>query len=918
MDIKKLKSSLSDYSILYAEDDEMVLARSSKVFENIFQNIETATNGDEALLKYKKYFALENKYYDIVISDINMPKLNGIELSKEIKKLNPAQEILIISAHNQSNILQDLISVGVSIFIHKPIKLKELLGAITKIHLSLIDTKRKLDSSNEAIRLNHEFEGVLKGYDSLIIASRTDANGIITYTSQAFEKISGYTKEELIGQNHNIVRDSDMPDELFTNMWATIKSGKIWKGKIKNRAKNGVPYWAKTSIGPYFDRDGNIIGYNSIREDITAKIKAKELNRKITLLLRHANNGYLLFNRNMEIEQGYSNICTELFGKHYLYSENIVDVLFSQNDLKNKNSMTEGVKAIFGATDKLQQELFVSLLPTKSFVNNKHLQISYKVVDKNNIMVIIKDETEEIRLKYELELQYLHQKMIIQIISNITDFLELRGSFINFTETIFQDKTKNEIFIEKNNYKSILRELHIFKGSFGQLFLHNTPNSIHALETKILQMECEQITHSTIDEHENIREMFALDQMIIDKMVGENYLKEQQKNIQDTYLLYDLKHQIKEMIIDPVNINFKLQSLLSQINSLSYVSIHKVLEKHISYVSYISETLHKKVNELKILGDKELMVPSTFRAFFRNFLHIYKNAIDHGTKIGELSNSRSLTITCRYFYHDEYLFIEVSDDGIGIDMDAIIKEALDRNIVTQDELNNLSNSEKLLLVFKDHLTTKKTANLISGRGIGMSSLKHSCEELNGEIEIHNTKEKGLSYLFRIPMKLPSNELEHTEHLNESMSILEIVTNKVKIFLREELEMGIIDVRYSNHNDLDAKLHSSMRISDNATIIFSAQKSIVSRFGEVFFTEHFLLDEHLENLLDEVSKEMINTIVGLAIQDLSQKSLSITLDTPKILTKSEVEQLLNNEHFKILTILIQTDFGNLICRLVQQK
>jgi len=58
MDIKKLKSSLSDYSILYAEDDEMVLARSSKVFENIFQNIETATNGDEALLKYKKYFAL--------------------------------------------------------------------------------------------------------------------------------------------------------------------------------------------------------------------------------------------------------------------------------------------------------------------------------------------------------------------------------------------------------------------------------------------------------------------------------------------------------------------------------------------------------------------------------------------------------------------------------------------------------------------------------------------------------------------------------------------------------------------------------------------------------------------------------------------------------------------------------------------
>lgn len=918
MDIKKLKNSLSDYSILYAEDDEAVLARSSKVFENIFTNIETATNGDEALLKYKSYFKKENKFYDIVISDINMPKLNGIELSKEIKKLNPTQEILIISAHNQSNILQDIINIGVSTFIHKPIKLKELLEAILKIRASLIDTKIKLDSSNEAIRLNHEFEGVLKGYDSLIIASRTDANGIITYTSQAFEKISGYTKEELIGQNHNIVRDPDMSNEIFFNMWQTIKSGKIWKGKLKNRAKNGVPYWAKTSIGPYFDRDGNIIGYNSIREDITAKIKAKELNKKITLLLRHANNGYLLFNRNMEIEQGYSNICTELFGKHYLYNENIVDVLFSQNDFKSKNSMTEGVKAIFSATDKSQQELFVSLLPTNSFVNNKHLQISYKVVDKNNIMVIIKDVTEEIRLKNELELQYLHQKMIIQIISNVTDFLELRGSFINFMETIFQNQTKNEIFIEQNNYKVILRELHTFKGSFSQLYLHNTPNSIHALEEKILKMEHEQITNITLEQNENIKEMFALDQMIIDNMVGENYLKEQQKNIQDSYLLNDLKYQIKEMILDPVNINFKLQSILSQINSLSYISIFKILEKHISYVSYISETLHKPVNKLKILGDTELMIPSTFRNFFRNFLHIYKNSIDHGISIDNLHQTKNLTITCRYFYHDEYLFIEVNDDGIGIDIEEITKEALDKKIVTQDELNNLSNSEKLLLVFKDHLTTKKTANLISGRGIGMSSLKNACEELNGEIEIHNTKGKGLSYLFRIPMKPASNELEQTEHLSESMSILEIVTNKVKIFLREELEIGIIDVRYSNHDDLDAKLHSSMGISDNTTIIFSAQKSIISRFGEVFFTEHFLLDEHLDNLLDDVSKEMINTIVGLAIQDLSQKSLSITLDTPKTLTKSEVEQLTNSEHFKTITILIQTDFGNLICKLVQQK
>jgi len=99
-----------------------------------------------------------------------------------------------------------------------------------------------------------------------ILASKTDLKGRITFVNQAFIDISGFTREELIGQAHNIVRHPDMPPSAFADLWETIQAGRPWTGFVKNRAKNGDYYWVKANASPEY-KDGKISGYISIRTE---------------------------------------------------------------------------------------------------------------------------------------------------------------------------------------------------------------------------------------------------------------------------------------------------------------------------------------------------------------------------------------------------------------------------------------------------------------------------------------------------------------------------------------------------------------------------------------------------------------------------------------------------------------------------
>jgi len=107
--------------------------------------------------------------------------------------------------------------------------------------------------------------------DKNVLISKTDLDGKIIEASEEFCNISGYTRDELLGQNHRLLRHIETPKELFVDMWKTITSGNTWRGELKNKKKDGGFYWIDSVITPDCDINGNVLGYTAIRTDITNK-----------------------------------------------------------------------------------------------------------------------------------------------------------------------------------------------------------------------------------------------------------------------------------------------------------------------------------------------------------------------------------------------------------------------------------------------------------------------------------------------------------------------------------------------------------------------------------------------------------------------------------------------------------------------
>jgi PAS domain S-box-containing protein len=281
---QSLKDIAKNLKILYVEDDEDLRQRTMKLFMKIFSHVDIAVDGKEGLELYIQNYQKTSKYHDIVISDIYMPNIDGIAMSRAILEMNKEQKIVIMSATDEKSYLLDIIHMGIESFIQKPFNSKDIVESLYKVCMTF-----QLEDLQ-----------YFKALTQASIVSKTDTEGVITYVNNNFCRITGYAREEMIGQTHRMFKSSDNDPSLYKEMWDTIVSGKVWRGRMTNVNKNGELFYCESIVIPLVDMNGKIKRYIAIRNDITdmlklqREIEAKKILQKREEEIKAAKKSFLI------------------------------------------------------------------------------------------------------------------------------------------------------------------------------------------------------------------------------------------------------------------------------------------------------------------------------------------------------------------------------------------------------------------------------------------------------------------------------------------------------------------------------------------------------------------------------------------------------------------------------------------------
>ena len=472
--------------------------------------------------------------------------------------------------------------------------------------------------------------------------------------------------------------------------------------------------------------------------------KLEDTNSKVNTLLNNASQGFLYLDENMKIGPEYSKVVYTIFQEDVTHKD--ITTLLYYNDKDDALFLKETLKSILQEIP-MTQEILISLLKKEFIINEKFVEVEYKVLNDKNFMIILTDITAKKILAEKIKDEQQILKMVIEIVTTKEQFQEVKHDYELFIEKIDQFKYLDKL-------PALRRETHTYKGLFAQKEMLHIVKKLHDFETTI----DDNLKNNIIDEtilnvtKKDMQDWLELDLAIVKDILGadyfskSNYIEINKYRIEQLHLkILEYFNTKKETIINDVS---------SDITNLKYNNIKIFFRPYEKLVEQLAHQLDKYINPL-VLDIENIYLPDNYLPFINSLVHIFRNSVDHGIETLEdrYTNEKDEygTITCNIKQQNGLLKIEISDDGVGIDTKKIKSLAVKKGIYTQEEVNNMSEDKAVLIIFEDSFSTSENITNISGRGVGLASIAEELNQLNGTMEVENNFGHGIKFKFNLPI-----------------------------------------------------------------------------------------------------------------------------------------------------------------------
>ena len=263
------RTEVTPYRVLLVDGDVSLLNYYETILLGAGMEVLTISNPMNTL------DALEEFKPDVIVLDVYMPECSGPEVAQAIRQDDDWSviPIMFLSVETDLDIQLQSMNLGGESFMLKPLTAAHLVDAVTI----------KAKKSRWNYRINNDFKLALRESQFHVVTSNqhnivssADVTGRIISVNDKFCDISGYSQEELVGQNHRVLKSNYHPDSFYKDMWNSISSGKVWHGRICNLTKNGDEYWVESTIVPFLNERGKPYKYVSARTDVTRVIQGEE------------------------------------------------------------------------------------------------------------------------------------------------------------------------------------------------------------------------------------------------------------------------------------------------------------------------------------------------------------------------------------------------------------------------------------------------------------------------------------------------------------------------------------------------------------------------------------------------------------------------------------------------------------------